>query len=405
MKPNIQSFQKDYQIGIKCRVYPNEEQAEIFEKTFGCCRKVWNIVRNTLECQILNWQKDSENNPFPDTRDFTLQACVTEFRRMPEYFYLLEVSSSALRNKLTDLSVAYSGSIGKKKVFKKGRPKLKEKGHYDSYRLFAPKFRLVGDKHLKLERIPGLVRIVLDRPLPSEASQITISRNPAGQYFVSFLCWVTPEKTNGTGFIGLDFGLNSLLTFSNGDKTVNHRFYRRSERRSRRLRKNLSRKQKGSANFEKNRVQVAILDQRVANQRKDQYHNLSRKIVNENQVIVLEILSILNMLKNRRLAKSIQDAAWGILINMLKYKALHSGHCKIFFADRFFPSSHICSNTGIHRGKKLELSDRSWECPHCGEIHDRDINAAQVLRNAGIRFIQDNPGVLDAPETFVFIPL
>lgn len=195
------------------------------------------------------------------------------------------------------------------------------------------------------------------------------------------MCKVVPQLTYGQGIIGLDLGVKDYIVTSNGDKISNPKFFSKSQKKLKRLQQSFSRKKKGSNNRNKARIKVARCYEHITNQRNNFLHNLSRKLVNENQVIGLETLMISNMIKNRKLSKVIQDASWSAFIRMLVYKAEESNWCKIGYADRFYPSTHICNETKLKLDHKLKLSERTWDCPYCNKQHDRDINAAMNIRD------------------------
>jgi len=211
---------------------------------------------------------------------------------------------------------------------------------------------------------------------------VTISRTPSGKYFASILCEVEmPQPEYQGGEIGVDLGLTHLLTTSEGKRVEAPRYLRQSEKRLRRLQRRLSRRQKGSRGWEKARLAVTRQHEKVANQRADFLHKLSRRLVDENQVIWVEDLNVKGLLANHRLAKSISDAGWGEFTRMLDYKGRWYG-CHVSRADRFFPSSKRCNVCG-HINHFLCLSDRRWVCPVCRTCHDRDENAATNLLHFG----------------------
>jgi len=221
--------------------------------------------------------------------------------------------------------------------------------------------------------------VLLSRPLPSEPTQITISKTPSGEYYVSFLCRFTPEPSHGKGVTGIDLGISSYLTKSDGTKVPNPKNHTKCLRKMKRLQQSLSRKKKGSSNRHKTRIKVAKLHQRITNSTQDFLHKLPTQLVSENQALGVEGLRVSNMAKNHHLARSIQEASWGKFLEMLKYKAKQSQNCTLVVMDPFYPSSRICSCCG-YKNKHLRLKDRQWTCPDCGTNHDRDINAARNIQ-------------------------
>jgi putative transposase len=270
---------------------------------------------------------------------------------------------------------------------KRGKfPNFKKKGNKQSIR-FPQKIKLDED-YLTLPKLKKVYCKVSGLPV-GELKSITVSVNPSGQYFASFFYDDGKEKTlfNSEGkAIGIDLGLTHFAITSDGSKHGNPKYYRKYEQKLAKKQKQLARKQKGSNNRHKSRKAVAKVHEKITRCREDFLHKLSRKIVDENQVIVLENLAVKNMVKNHKLAKSISDCGWGQFCTMLKYKAECVG--KIYLeVDRFFPSSKTCNNC-LHQMNKLSLDIRVWQCPKCGTIHNRDINATINIRDEGLRILK-----------------
>jgi putative transposase len=234
----------------------------------------------------------------------------------------------------------------------------------------------------------GSVLAQVSRQPEGSLKSVTVLVNPSGEYFAFCLYddgKDLPQKSSEGKAVGIDVGLTHFAITSDGTKHGNPKFYRKHEKRLAGRQKQLSRKQKGSNNRNKARVKVAKVHAKIVNCREDFLHKLSRKLVDKNQVIVVENLAVKNMVRNHNLAKSISDAGWGQLCTMLKYKAEWDGKTYIE-VDRFFPSSKTCSNC-LNRVDSLSLDIRSWQCPKCGENHDRDINAAKNIRDEGLRIL------------------
>ena len=385
-----QSFQKDDQKGFKTRLYPNKEQKEKLDQTLGCCRLVYNTILNEINEAVEEYFKDPENNQWPIKGKHSLADHITRLRAHPDYWFLNDVSSRALRSSLVNMTDAFKRAYGSKKVKDSGKPKFRRKRDRQSYSLEYPKFEIQGNS-IRLEKIPGFIKMRGGRMPPGTPSSITVSKTPSGEYYASFLCEFEPKKTSGTKVTGIDAGIAILYTLSDGTTIDNPRFFIQSALKLARLQRQLSRKQKGSANREKARIKLAFVYQHVAAQRREFIHRLTTILIRQNQAIIIESLKIANMVKNRHLAKHIMDAAWGEFFRQLFYKARFSQHCEILVCGTFFPSTHVCANTMKKIDFKLDLSQREWLCPHCGEIHDRDLNAAQVLRNVGQRFLDREP--------------
>ena len=303
----------------------------------------------------------------------TYHECAADMVRLkkdPDYAWLREADSQALQQSLRDLDTAYQN-------FFKGRggyPRFKSKYSRQSYR-YPQRFKVTGNR-IYLPKV-GWVKLVLHRPLPGKMKSCTVSKTKRGHYFVSILCEHEKEPAPASGSVGIDLGLSHFLTLSTGEKVENPRHLRKQERRLRIRQRRLSRKQKGSRNREKARQRVVVQQERVANQRRDFHHQVSRTLVNRYGVIAFEDLHIKGMLSNHRLAKSIADAGWSQFVTFVQYKQQWAGG-DVVHADRWFPSSKTCSVCGTIR-QSLALSERSWLCLACGTAHDRDTNAAQNL--------------------------
>ena len=393
--------------GFKFPIYPTPEQIEHLDKTFGCCRKVYNIVLAETSKEYDAYAEHKKlgipSTP-PNVSGYGLTARLPLLKQDPELHYLKEVSAVALQQSALHLGAAYkrffdlikkSKAATKPKVSKKkprkdsrpdGYPRFKSKhDNHQSFTLMTPAFSLDENKHLIMAKCDTPIKVVYSRELPSVPTSCTITRSASGKYHVSFTCQYTPKKTTGAGTIGIDLGLTTLATLSTGEKIGNPRHFKRIQQKLRRSQKSLARKKKGSANYAKARLKVAKVYAYSANCRSDYHHKLSRRLVNENQVIGMEHLVIPNMVKNRKLAKHISDAAWGSLGQKLRYKCEESQHATLVKVDTYFPSSHLCHNTGLKLDRKLLLNERRWSCPHCGELHDRDLTAAINVHKEALR--------------------
>jgi putative transposase len=278
-----------------------------------------------------------------------------------------------------------------------GKPKFKSKRNNQSFSLMTTAFRLKEGK-LFIAKIDQPFLPIWSRDLPSAPTSATVTMTTVGEYHVVFVCEYIPAKTAGTKVTGIDLGLTHLAILSDGIKITNPKHYQKAQYRLKHLQQRLSRKTKGSKNRNKARVRVAQLHTHISAQRNDHLHKLSRRLVNENQVLGIETLRVANMVRNHKLAKHIQSAAWRTLTTHIAYKAKESQHCVVVMMDPYFPSSHLCAATGKHLGRKLALSERTWDCPHCGEVHDRDVNAAQNIATEAMAQCEYH-GHLRAPHT------
>lgn len=375
--------QKPFIKGYKYRVYPNAEQIELFSKTFGCCRFVYN--RALAEAQEEHKQYLIDKIKKPKVSGFDFVNKLVEYKSLPELSFLKEVDSHTLQHSMQHLGKAYSTFFKNKKGF----PQFKSRHSKQSFTITNQhsKFK---DNEFYISKCKTPLDIRFDRPLPGIYTSANLSKTPSGKYFISFTCEYIPIKTNGIGNIGIDLGLKDFLITSDGIKVPNPKYFIKSQKTLKRKQQSLSRKQKGSNNRNKARLKVSLIHDRIANQRNDFLHKLSTTLINENQVISIESLVIRNMVKNRKLSKAISDVAWSKFKEMLLYKANASQHCKIVSIDTFFPSSNLCNVCFTKRLVKLKLSQRQWTCPCCNTVHDRDINAAINIKNEGNLILHSN---------------
>lgn len=362
---------------FKFRIYPDSEQQVELDKQFGYSRFVYNHYRAVRADYY-----------FETGTGLNYNDCAQDLtdRLKEDHPWLKQADSQVLQQALKDLDKAYEnffrmvkeGTLPKpgKKPRKDGMPKGYPtfwKKHDDQSIRYPQRFKLGGDL-LYLPKV-GWVKIVLHRVIKGKMKNCTVSKTKTGKYFVSIQCEVehtTPEQKPTK--VGIDLGLTTFATFSDGLKIDKPKHFYASERRLKIRQRRVSRKVKGSNSRGKAKLVVASIHEKIANQRKDFHHKLSRTIVDTFGTIAFESLNINGMLKNHNLAKAIADAGWNQFVGFVEYKAAWNG-CEVLKVDRFFPSSKLCSDCG-EKNQSLTLNIRQWVCTSCGVIHDRDGNAA-----------------------------
>ncbi len=356
----------------KYRFYPTPEQAHNLACTFGCCRFIYNWA--------LHRRKRAYFDHGVKLSTKALSAAIPALKKEEGTAWLKEVSSVPLQQALRHLDTAYTN-------FFEGRadyPTFKKKHHDQSATYTDNAFTLHGQS-LTLAKQSEPLDIVWSRPLPDgwKPSSVTISKDKIGRYFVSILVEeeITPLAPTEKA-VGIDLGLKSFLITSDGETISNPKYYARDEKKLAKAQRKHAKKKKGSKNRNKARLKVAKLHARIADTRRDFQHQVSTKLVRENQTICLEDLHVKGMLKNHCLAKAISDVGWSEFVRQLEYKA--SWYVRtIIKIDRWYPSSKTCSACG-HVLESLTLDVREWACPSCGVCHDRDMNAACNIKAEGL---------------------
>lgn len=356
--------------GFRFRLYPNKEQETLLRKTLGSARFVWNYF---LDLRQKSWKQENKSLSYYDTAKI-----LTQLKKEPEYSWLSEVSIIPLRYSIYELDGTY------KKFFKGncGYPNFKKKTNRNSIGLDTSAFSIKNGKFfIAKNKQPLNIRFHRQLPQNQEIKYIHITLEPSGKWYVSFNLDVSiqplPPSQNQ---IGIDLGITTFATTSNGDK-IKSPDLKKEYQKLKKLQKKLSKKQKGSNNRYKARLKVARQHEKIKFIRLNFHHQVSRKLVNENQVIVLEDLKIKNMVKNRKLSRAISEQGWYQFRSFLEYKCNWYGR-ELIIINQWYPSSKTCSSCGSIQ-TKMPLDIREWTCPDCGAIHDRDINAAKNILAVG----------------------
>ncbi|NMA85309.1 MAG: IS200/IS605 family element transposase accessory protein TnpB [Epulopiscium sp.] len=369
--------------GYKYRLYPTDEQKEQINKTFGCCRFIYN---HFLAMRIELYKAEQKSLSYSKC-----SSLLTQLKKEKEW--LKEPDKCSLQNSLKDLDTAYQNFFReiKKGNNNQGFPKFKSKRNNNkSYKTNFTNNNIelyFTNNQVKLPKL-GWVHCKLHREFTGKILSATISQVPSGKYFVSLNveCKHTQLPKNNNA-VGLDLGISDLLITSDDEFIENDKLTYKYEKQLSKLQRQLAKKEKGSKNFHKQKARVARLHEKIANIRKYNLHRISSRIVKENQFIFSEDLNVKGMVKNRNLAKSIHDVSWYELTRQLQYKSDWNG--RVYHkVDRYFASSQLCSSCGYKNTETKNLNVRTWICSECGSNHNRDINAAINILNQGLKDLE-----------------
>lgn len=354
----------------KFRIYPNKEQEILLSKHFGCSRFVFNYFLNERKEQ---YQKDNKSDNY-----YKQSKTLTKLKKNEEYNWLKEVNSQTIQFALRNLDTAYVNFFRGNAQF----PKFKSRKHKNSFTI--PQFGRLENNNIIIPKFKDGIKVKLDkREIKGNIGKMNITKTPTGKYYVSIFTEQTIEqlpKTNKQ--VGIDLGLKDFVITSDGIKFKNNRYTKKYARELKKAQQHLSRKKKGSNEFEKQKLKVAKIHEKITSCRLDTLHKVSYQLVKENDLIVVEDLNVKGLIKNHKLSKHIADASWGNFVNLLKYKCDWYGK-ELVKINRFCPSSKTCNSCGWIN-QNLKLSDRKWTCK-CGKTHDRDINASLNILKEGLK--------------------
>lgn len=352
------------------RFYPDQQQEKLLAQTFGCVRFVYN--------NVLRYRTDAYYQAQEKVNYVGANARLTTIKKLPEFSFLNEVSSVPLQQCLRNQQTAFKNFFEGRAKYPAFKTKRSRQSAEFTYRAFSYR-----NGELKLAKCDKPLDIRWSQSLPSDPSTITVSKDSAGRYFVSCLCEFEPTLLPVTDKkVGVDVGIKDLFVTSDGFKSGNPRHTAKYAAKLAKAQRRLAKKKLGSKNRQKAKRKVARIHAKISDCRMDNLHKLSRRLVNENQVICVENLNVKGMIKNPKLAKHIADASWGGFTRQLEYKSAWAGRTYVEI-DRFFPSSKRCSCCGFV-SESMPLDVRKWECPECGTTHDRDVNAAHNILAVGL---------------------
>ena len=360
------------QKGVKFRIYPNKEQQNVINQTLGCCRLIYNkglAMRNEA-------YQNGNKIGYSQT-----SAMLTDLKKREDFVFLKAVDSIALQQSLRDLDRGFVNFFQKRAK----HPQFKSKhNRHQSYRTInqGGNIRIVG-KFLKLPKL-GYVKVRQSMEV-GKINHVTIEHTPTGKYFAVLNIEFEPQPMmNNGGTVGIDVGIKDFYSDSNGNVIPNPKYLEKSMRKLIQEQRKLSRKQKGSNNRNKQRIKVALVHEKITNQRKDFLQKQSTMLIRENQTICIEDLKVKNMMGNHKLAQHISSASWSKFFDMLSYKSVWYGN-DIVKVPTMYPSSQTCSCCGFKNPLVKNLAMRSWECPECHTKHDRDTNASINILNKGLQ--------------------
>ena len=362
----MKMFNKTY----KFRIYPTVEQEILLAKHFGCTRYIYNHFLNERKEQ---YQANKKSDNY-----YKQAATLTKLKKEEDTKWLKEVNSQTLQFALRSLDTAYLNFFRGNAQF----PKFKSRKHKNTFTI--PQFGKLEDGKIIIPKFKEGIKVKLHREVKGKIGKMNITKTPTGKYYVSIFTEQKVEdlpKTNKQ--VGVDLGLKDFVITSDNKKFKNNRYTKKYAKQLKKAQQHLSRKQKGSNGFEKQKLKVAKIHEKIASCRLDTLHKVSIELVKNYDLISVEDLNVKGMVKNHKLSKHIADASWGNFVTLLQYKCDWYGK-ELVKVNRFYPSSKTCGDCGWIN-QELKLSDREWTCKSCGVVHDRDVNASRNILKEGLR--------------------
>lgn len=356
----------------KFRIYPTAEQEVLLAKHFGHTRWVYNYFLNERKEQ---YQKSKKSDNY-----YAQAKTLTEIKKNEETQWLKDVNSQTLQFALRSLDTAFLNFFRGNAQF----PRFKSRKHKNTFTI--PQLGAIEDGKINIPKFKDGIKVKLHREVKGKIGKMSITKTPTGKYYVSiFTEQEVGELPKTNKRVGIDLGLKDFVITSDNKKFKNNRYTKKYARELKKAQQHLSRKQKGSNGFEKQKLKVAKIHEKIASCRLDTLHKVSKELVESYDLISVEDLNVKGMIKNHKLSKHIADASWGNFITLLQYKCDWYGK-ELVKVNRFYPSSKTCGNCGWIN-QDLKLSDREWTCNSCGVIHDRDVNASLNILKEGLKNI------------------
>ena len=352
------------------RLFPTKEQEVLLNQHFGHSRWVYNHFLNERKEQ---YQADKKSDNY-----YKQAVTLTKLKKEEETKWLKEVNSQTLQFALRSLDTAFLNFFRGNAQF----PKFKSRKHKNTF--IIPQFGTLADNKISIPKFKEGIKVKLHREVKGKIGKMSITKTPTGKYYVSIFTEQEADELSKTNRqVGIDLGLKDFVITSDNKKFKNNRYTKKYAKQLKKAQQHLSRKQKGSNGFEKQKIKVAKIHDKIASCRLDTLHKVSKELVKSYDLISIEDLNVKGMIKNHKLSKHIADASWGNFVTLLQYKCDWYGK-QLIKVNRFFPSSKCCSECGWIN-QELKLSDREWTCKSCGVVHDRDVNASRNILKEGLK--------------------